>query len=118
MVLREGGSWGVPWDGAWSGLEEGEEERGRKGSSWQQLRAMRATRVRSISQQRPHRLTISTSLLLGQSRKSPLYRMKSGNRIATVMIYVSPHFGLREAASVWTSVGFRVNVVGEGCGQP
>ncbi|OXB69723.1 UNVERIFIED_CONTAM: hypothetical protein H355_012607 [Colinus virginianus] len=30
------------------------------------------------------------------SRKSPLYRMKSGNRIATVMIYVSPHFGLRE----------------------
>lgn len=50
---------------------------------------MRATRVRSISQQRPHRLTISTSLLLGQSRKSPLYRMKSGNRIATVMIYLS-----------------------------
>lgn len=39
-------------------------------------------------------LTVPTSLLLGQSRKSPLYRMKSGNRIATVMIYVSspPHF--------------------------
>lgn len=94
MVLWEGGSWGVPWDGARKGLEEGEEERGRKGFSWQQLRAMMSIRVRGVSQQRPHRLTISTSLLLGQSRKSPLYRMKSGNRIATVMIYVSPHFGL------------------------
>ncbi|KAK4829659.1 hypothetical protein QYF61_005952 [Mycteria americana] len=34
-------------------------------------------------------LTVPTSSLLGQSRKSPLYRMKSGNRIATVMIYLS-----------------------------
>lgn len=43
----------------------------------------------------PMGLTIPTFSLLGQSRKSPLYRMKSGNRIATVMIYVSrvpPHF--------------------------
>ncbi|XP_074673140.1 prolyl 4-hydroxylase subunit alpha-3 isoform X1 [Strix aluco] len=37
----------------------------------------------------PTRLTVPTPSLLGQSRKSPLYRMKSGNRIATVMIYLS-----------------------------
>lgn len=40
------------------------------------------------------RLTSSASSFLGQSRKSPLYRMKSGNRIATVMIYVSRPLGL------------------------
>lgn len=61
-------------------------------------------------------LTVPTSLLLGQSRKSPLYRMKSGNRIATVMIYVSspPISEPREMALAWSSVGFRVNKVWDG----
>lgn len=49
----------------------------------------RLSRV-SVGLSVPMGLTVPTSSLLGQSRKSPLYRMKSGNRIATVMIYVSP----------------------------
>lgn len=65
-------------------------------------------------------LTFSTFLLLGQSRKSPLYRMKSGNRIATVMIYVSCPPGVWDERgwAAWSSVGFRVNGVAEGCGRP
>ncbi|KFP22234.1 Prolyl 4-hydroxylase subunit alpha-3, partial [Egretta garzetta] len=43
------------------------------------------------------------------SRKSPLYRMKSGNRIATVMIYVSVPPSSISRPRAWSSVGFRVN---------